>query len=208
MTGPAGRSPGDTLPGRIERLRHHLAGRRDGHRAARRLSHLSAHVWIARRHRQQAALDAEVSRLVEGWNESVAPAITALTARAGRSTAPAETPTFFARGPSTMAETRAARRRAAAAGRRAAQDAEERRGAAAARSQIVSASGDTAAQVWLAQARQNLLFAVYTRSFLRAYSRATTQHAPEPAWLLHLVEPGSLTLTQTVIADLGGGARA
>lgn len=163
----------------VEQAVQAWTGARDGRRSARRLSHLGAHAWLARREREQASLDAEAASCLDRWLEAVGgPRSILVTADAdvahpstdAMDTLPV-TPT------SDMAKVRQARRRRAReAAHRAA---EERRAgrAAAATAELDSLIERTAAELQLLQARHTFLFATYTRAFVRAYSRATTVHA-------------------------------
>lgn len=180
------------------------AGRRDGRRAARRLSHIGSHVWVARRQRAQADLDADVTRALQNWTSQVEDPISVLAGR--DSDPPPETSGIEARvelQASGMAQLRAERRRRASQARQAAEFSARRARSLAARTALDTLCKEAATDVAALEARQNLLFALYTRAFLRAYSRATTIHAPEPTWLEHLVNPAALTLTQSVFEREG-----
>lgn len=195
-------SPSDPGPTLVERAHQTWSGARDGRRSARRLSHLGAHAWLARREQEQSALDAAAADCVDRWVRAIAGPREVLVAAGrgdGMTTADPEVPIPAAR-PEGMAQVRQARRRRAQLAARLAQEHERAERSAAARSHLESLIESTAAELHLLQARHTLLFAMYTRAFIRAYSRATTVHAPEPEWMLHLVRPEAVALTQSVLA--------
>lgn len=187
-----------TSPSRLDTARHALAGRRDGRRAARRLSHLGASTWIARRAGLQASLDAQVSELVERWTRAIEVPRGVVRATS-QPRAEAVEDRARPQAVRTMAEVRAERRRRAAAAVRAQAARARSEQRAAALSQLDALTDAAASDIWHLQARHTHQFAIYTRAFLRSYSRATTRHAPEPAWLELIARPEAMALSQTLL---------
>ncbi|WP_228255214.1 hypothetical protein [Ornithinimicrobium avium] len=121
---------------------------------------------------------------------------------------PGKQATVATTSPTTMAQVRERRRRQTSEAAHLKREQERRDRAAAATSELESLIERTAAELHLLQARHTLLFATYTRAYVRAYSRATTVHAPEPAWMLHIARPQAVSLTQSVLSVEGDGHAA
>lgn len=191
--------PPRNLPAASERVHQWWAGTRDGRRSARRLSHLGAHVWLTRREREQSALNSEAARCVDRYTHEITAPRAALIAALRAPYSTADDSVVKAQSSGGMAQVRAARRRRAqgAARRTAEQQREER--AAAATSRLDALIESTAAELLRLQAHHTLLFATYTRAYVRAYSGATTAHAPEPEWMLHIARREAISLTQSVL---------
>lgn len=197
-----------TSPSRLDTARHAWAGRRDGRRAARRLSHLGASTWIARRAGLQASLDAQVAELVETWTRAIEVPRGVVRATSQPRTEAVEDRARPPQAGRTMAEVRAERRRRAAAAVRAQAARARTEQRAAALSQLDTLTHAAASDIWHLQARHTHQFAIYTRAFLRSYSRAMTRHAPEPAWLELIARPEAMTLSQTLLpTGLGTSGR-
>lgn len=192
---------------RGERRRQRRDGAQDGRAAARRLSVYGGAPWTARQGDEQAALDAAVSARIDRWaSEALTPRVSIETH--SRLSAPELASSEKAPPGAGMAAVRSERRRTAAQATRSKAEQDRVRGLAVAVAELDILTERAAADIFALEAHHSLRFALYTLGFLRAYSRWSSRHAPEPRWLQVVTAPGSTRLDQTVLAAGSGGTDA
>lgn len=190
-------------PTRLELLPLWWAGTCDGRRSARRLSHLGAHVWLVRRARQQAALDTDVSEALHRWVRSLNGPRAGVSSLKSRPSVQDPEPRPPGGQSRNMAQVREERRRRARDHALRVADQERRQMTAALEAQVNGVVEDAATELCHLEAWHSILFATYTRAYLRAYSLATTMHAPEVEWMLQIARPEAVLLTQSVVSTTG-----